>query len=106
MKNRTASLYNNSIAVVMDADRNPLSKMPPIQRFQIMTVLSIMWTTIFCTSIGAWFLYGELVVGHVLALLGIFVTAGVFRSTDRHPKTYRDFPRKDGTARYDDVWGA
>lgn len=22
------------------------------------------------------------------------------------PKTYRDYPSKDGTSRYDDVWGA
>ena len=26
--------------------------------------------------------------------------------TVRQPKTYRDHPLSDGTARYDDVWGA
>jgi len=105
MRNPAKNIYNNSLAVVMDAEKNPLSGLPPIYRFQIMTVLSIMWTTIFCTAIGTWFLYGELVVGHVAVLLGIFVTAGVFRNAGRGSKTYRDFPREDGSARYDDVWG-
>lgn len=37
------------------------------------------------------------------ALLAVFKTAGY--AVRRNPKTYRDHPLDDGTARYDDVWG-
>ena len=53
--------------------------------------------------------YGELVVGHVLVILGIAVTAMTFRAAaekkQNSASTYRDHPRSDGTSRYDDVWG-
>ena len=94
---------------IMDSERNPLSALPPAQRLQAMIILSVMWTTIFCLTASAWFWYGELIVGHVLVILGIAITAMTFRSAerrrDRSGATYRDHPQKDGTARYDDVWG-
>jgi hypothetical protein len=92
------------VKVVMDPENNPLRKLPSAQRFQIMVILSVMWTTIFCASAGAWFWYGELMIGHLLVALGIISTSFVFQSA-RPIATYRDFPVKDGTARYDDVWG-
>ena len=55
---------------VMDSDVNPLKKLPPAQRFQVMVYLSLMWTTIFCTGAGAWLWYGELIVLHVLVAWG------------------------------------
>lgn len=95
---------------VMDSDRNPLSALPPAQRLQAMIILSVMWTTIFCLAVSAWAWYGELVVGHLLVILGIAMTAMTFRAAnDNEPRsvaTYRDHPRRDGTNRYDDVWGA
>lgn len=94
---------------VMDSTVNPLRSLPPAQRFQLMLFLSIMWTNIFCLSAGAWIWYGELVVFHVLVLAGIVVTSLVFRRASQAAKhsyaTYRHYPLKDGTARYDDVWG-
>ena len=99
-------IYRN----IMDSDRNPLRSLPPAQRLQAMVILSVMWTTIFCLSTSAWFWYGELVLGHVLVILGIAITALTFRSASEKGQfvtaTYRDHPRKDGTSRYDDVWGA
>jgi hypothetical protein len=89
----------------MDSDINPLRNLPPAQRFQAMVLLSVMWTTIFCTSAGAWLWYGELIVLHVLVALGFLVTGLTFHRA-RQIETYRDHPRRDGTARYDDVWGA
>ena len=96
---------------VMDSDVNPLQTLPPVQRFQIMVVLSLMWTAIFCAGAGVWFWYGELVALHVLVALGILITSLTFRAAskvkpDAAPQTYRDYPAKDGTTRYDDVWGA
>lgn len=90
---------------IMDPAVNPLSRLPAQQRFQIMTFLGIMWTTIFCAVAGAWFWYGELMLGHVLLALGFVVTGVTFRRAET-VTSYRDRPRADGTARYDDVWGA
>lgn len=94
---------------VMDSDRNPLRALPPAQRLQAMIILSVMWTTIFCLAASAWVWYGELVVGHLLIILGIAITAMTFHAANgddvRPVTTYRDHPRRDGTTRYDDVWG-
>jgi hypothetical protein len=95
--------------LVMDERINPLAALPAVQRFQLMASLSMMWTAIFCAGAGAWVWYGELVVLHVGVLLGAMATAFVFRSASRQQarrSTHRDHPAKDGTARYDDVWGA
>ena len=92
------------VKVVMDPEHNPLRKLPTAQRFQVMAILSVMWTTIFCAGASAWIWYGELMIGHLLVALGIISTSFVFQSA-RPTTTYRDFPEKDGTARYDDVWG-
>lgn len=65
---------------VMNPERNPLSKLPKIVRFQLMAVLALMWTTIFCASAGMFVWFPEFVVAHfVLLLLGIFGTGYVFR---------------------------
>lgn len=95
--------------LVMDERVNPLTALPTVQRFQIMVSLSMMWTAIFCAAAGAWVWYGELVVLHVGVLLGVMATAWTFRSArleNARRATYRDHPARDGTARYDDVWGA
>ncbi len=89
---------------IMDSDENPLQVLPPAQRFQIMVLLSVMWTTVFCTAAGAWFWYGELMIAHVLVALGVLLTGLTFRRAST-VGTHRDHPNRDGTARYDDVWG-
>lgn len=96
------SLYR----AIMDSNYNPLRRLPPAQRFQTMMFLSMMWTAIFCAMAGAWFWYGELVIAHILAAFGFMVTGVTFRRANTgEMRTYRDQPREDGTARYDDVWG-
>ncbi len=95
------SLYR----AVMDPDVNPLNTLPAAQRFQAMLFLSMMWTTLFCAAAGAWLWYGEVLIAHALVALGFAVTGLVFRRSTV-VATYRDYPEKDGTARYDDVWGA
>ena len=90
---------------VMDSDRNPLNALPRAQRFQIMVVLSLMWTSIFCTAAGLWFWYGELLLAHVIVALGFALTGSTFHTAGRGA-SYRDYPKADGTARYDDIWGA
>lgn len=95
----------NWYRTIMDPRRNALAQLPPAQRFQIMTMLSMMWTTVFCAGLGLWAFYGQLLAAHILVLLGALFTGLVFREAKQIPLTYRDFPRQDGTPRYDDVWG-
>jgi len=72
-------IYN----IIMNSNKNPLSALPPAQRMQAMIILSVMWSTIFSLSTGAWFFYGELVVGHVLAVVGIGITATTFHNASK-----------------------
>ena len=76
-------IYNN----IMNSSRNPLSALPPAQRMQAMIILSVMWSTIFSLSTGAWLFYGELVVGHVLAVVGIGITAMTFHDASKKNPT-------------------
>ena len=64
---------------IMDPSINPLRHLPPAQRFQMMLALSVMWTTIFCASFGAWFGYGVLIVLHLAAAFGFLATGLIFR---------------------------
>jgi len=93
------------IDYVMNSEKNPLKNLQPARRFQVMLFLSIMWTTIFCVGTSAWLWFDELLVAHTLMAFGVLATGYTFTSAKR-VKTYRDHPRADGTARYDDVWGA
>jgi len=38
-------------SLIMDANKNPLGRLPAAQRFQIMIYLAVMWTTIFCAAL-------------------------------------------------------
>ena len=100
----------NWLSIVMNSEINPLRDLPPARRFQVMTMLSLMWTTIFCMGASAWFYYGELMVLHLLLAAGTLVTGATFETARARPAVqkniYRDHPARDGTARYDDVWGA
>lgn len=90
--------------LLMDPRHNPLSRLPPAQSFQIMLGLSVMWSMIFSASLGLWLFFAHIAFGHVLVLVGVLVTAMIFRKASR-VQTYRDHPLPDGSARYDDVWG-
>jgi hypothetical protein len=72
----------SSYSVIMNSNKNPLNKLPPAQRFQIMVFLSLMWTTIFTTSASLWLWYGELLAGHLLVALGIALTGTTFQLAD------------------------
>ena len=68
----------NTYKIIMDSERNPLRRLPKAQRFQIMVMLSMMWTLIFSVGIGTWAWFGELVVFHLAVLLGVFITGWTF----------------------------
>jgi len=95
----------DSYEVVMDENKNPLQLLPKAQRYQLMVFLSVMWTTVFCLAIGSYAYWGELILGHVALASAVLITGLTFRAVKQ--RTHRDLYRgRDGTAKYDDVWGA
>jgi len=79
------SLYRS----IMDSDRKPLRNLAPIRRFQVMVLLSLMWTCIFCAAAGLWFWYGEILAAQLLVALGALITGITFR-TASPTQSYRD----------------
>ena len=73
----------NSYSVVMNADQNALQRLPSAFKFQTMIFLSVMWTTVFCAAIGSWFVWDELVLGHLALVVGLAITTLTFRNADR-----------------------
>ena len=91
---------------LMDPDKNPLMALPALVRYQIMTVLAMMWSFIFCAMVGWMLLFPYWVVGHILLLsLGAFITNYTFKMN--RVLTHRDLYRSsDKThALHDDIWG-
>ena len=91
---------------VMDPHKNPLMGVPPLARYQIMTVLAMMWSFIFCAMVGLMLLFPYWIVGHILLLaLGAFITNHTFKIN--RVMTHRDLYRSaDKThALHDDIWG-
>jgi hypothetical protein len=101
-------MLKQAYRVIMDDNINALRTLPRTVRFQLMTVLSFMWSSIFTIWIGSTWLLGPTVAAHMLLLVGVVFTADQFRQVRRrtvsYDETFRD-PR-DGCARHDDVWGA
>ena len=93
---------------VMDPEKNPLSALPKMVRFQYMLILSYFWSAVFTIWTGSYIVFGPSVVGHTALLLGIFFTADIFRRAHAEARHHRDAMRnpKDGTVLYDDMWGA
>jgi hypothetical protein len=92
---------------VMSSEHNPLMALPSIQRYQVMMVLAMMWSFIFCSMIGWILLFPYWIVGHILLLsMGAFFTNYTFESYSM--KTHRDmYISPDKThALHDDIWGA
>ena len=77
------NFMRDTYAVIMDESKNPLQGLPKAQRFQIMTFLSVMWSSLFCLAIGSYAYWGELVVGHVAVAAGVVLTGLTFRQVNK-----------------------
>lgn len=76
----TTRLWN----VIMNSEQNPLMRLPKTVRFQLMVVLSSLWSIIFCASVGIMLWLPGYIVAHVVLLFfGIFGTAWIFRAHGR-----------------------
>jgi len=73
---------------IMDGNSNPLMRLPKTVRFQLMAVLALLWSVIFCVSAGllVW-LPGYVFVHIVLIAIGIFGTRWAFSSVEQTPKS-------------------
>ena len=91
---------------LMDSEKNPLMALPKITRYQVMMVLAMMWSFIFCAMIGWMMFFPYWIVGHIALLtLGAITTNYTFRAynTVTHRDMYRS-PDKSH-ALHDDIWG-
>lgn len=69
---------------IMDHDINPLKNVPdPMSRFWIMTVLAWMWSITFGLSIGSVLFMGLSMAAHVMLLLMVFFTVGIFYDAEK-----------------------
>ena len=59
--------------LVMNENKNPLSTPPRAQRFQLMMVVYVTWTTIVYLGMGSWRRWRELVVVHVGEAAGTLI---------------------------------
>ena len=101
-------MFSRAYSLIMNPETNALFRLPKIVRFQLMTVLALMWSVIFSVWIGAVSMIGPSMAAHSILLLGVFFTADIFRRSNKgrtldHRSHYKD--QKDGCARYDDLWG-
>ena len=65
--------------LIMNSDSNGLSSLPNIVKFQLMTLLSFMWSIIFTLMVGSYLVLGPTLLLHVLFLIGVYFTADVFK---------------------------
>lgn len=95
-------------AVIMDPAVNPFMALPKLVRFQYMLILSYLWSGVFTIWLSAPIVFGPTLLGHTAVVLAIFFTADIFRRARAQAASHRDRMRnpRDGTALYDDIWGA
>jgi hypothetical protein len=101
-------MLSRAYTLIMNSEFNGLFRLPKIVRFQLMTVLALMWSVVFSVWIGAVSMIGPSMAAHAILLLGVFFTADIFRRSSSggvvdHRSKFKD--PYDGCTRYDDVWG-
>ena len=74
-------MFKNYYNLIMDAESNGLSKLPNMVKFQLMTILSFMWSIVFTLMVGSYLVLGPSVLLHVLFLVGVFFTSTVYKNS-------------------------
>ena len=74
---------------VMNADINPLSKIPHTNtRHMVMQVLAWMWCIVFSSYFGSMWIFGITTVAHIFVLAAIAVTVATFETAKRNPRAF------------------
>ena len=74
-------MIKNYYNLIMNSDSNGLSNLPNMVKFQLMTILSFMWSIVFTLMVGSYLVLGPTVLLHVLFLGGIFFTSAVYKKS-------------------------
>ena len=74
-------MFKNTYRLLMNTDVNPLCNLPNIVKFQLMTILSFMWSIIFTLMIGNYLILGPTMIFHLFLLLGIYFTSNIFETS-------------------------
>ena len=76
---------------VMNADINPLSKIPHTNtRHMVMQVLAWMWCIVFSSYFGSMWIFGITTIAHIIVLAAIAVTVATFETAKRRPNFFLD----------------
>ena len=62
----------------MNSDYNGIANLPNMVKFQLMIILSFMWSIIFTLMIGSFLVLGPTIVLHVFFLIGVYFTSEIF----------------------------
>ena len=95
MKNKLMWFYY-SWDSIMNLKYNPIGYIRDTSlRAYFMTVLSIIWTLVFCSYIAGWMNVLPLLYGHVLFVFATFFTFAVFEDAKRDGKAwFQDWDEK------------
>ena len=74
-------MIKNYYNLVMSSETNGLSDLPNMVKFQLMTLLSFMWSIVFTLMVGSYLVLGPTMLLHVLFLIGIFFTSTVYKNS-------------------------
>ena len=66
-------MIKNYFNLIMNVDNNALANLPNIVKFQLMTLLSFMWSIVFTLMVGSYLVLGPTLILHILFLLGVFL---------------------------------
>ena len=77
-------MIKNYYNLIMSSETNGLSDLPNMVKFQLMTLLSFMWSIVFTLMVGSYLVLGPTMLLHVLFLIGIFFTSTVYKKSKSH----------------------
>ena len=75
-------MFRTYYNLIMSSENNGLSELPNIVKFQLMTLLSFMWSIVFTLMVGSYLVLGPTVLLHVLFLGGVFFTSAVYKNSN------------------------
>ena len=73
--------------LIMDSDKNPLSKVDTQVRHMVMQILAWMWSAVFGVYIAnSVMAFGISAIAHTLLIAATFITAGTFWAAEKNPR--------------------
>jgi len=92
---------------VMNMDKNPLRHIPDLQvRHLAIQLLAWMWCICFSLYFGSFIVFGFTAVAHIILIIAIVVTVGVFKASEKRKYYHHDgtFKYEETAGKYEDIW--